>query len=315
MSDILERVRRHFAFSEIEFREYANTAPHRYKTYRIRKRSGGTREISQPSKDLKSIQRFILSECLLRQFEFHECATAYRVGKNITHNVEPHLENPFLLKMDFKDFFPSIRANDFVAYLLGRGIATSEEEATILSKIFFKRSRLGLRLSIGSPGSPSISNALLWEFDGETSSMCDNYGIAYTRYSDDLTFSTDVEGALFKIPRRIARILSKMSRPKLQINFEKTIFSSRKFNRHVTGVTITNEGQMSLGRQTKRRLRSAVFNARHLELEELASLRGYLSFARQIEPNFLERLTQKYPFDMRYILEGGFLSDFDESAG
>ena len=315
MSDILERVRRHFAFSEVELMEYANTAPHRYKTYRIKKRSGGTREISQPSRDLKSIQRFILSEHLLRKFEFHECAMAYRVGRNITHNVKPHLKNPFLLKMDFRDFFPSIRVEDFVTYLLERGMETSETNAMMLGRIFFKRSEFGLRLSIGSPGSPSISNALLWEFDSEASSMCSECGISYTRYSDDLTFSTDIEGALFAVPGKVERILSKISKPKLQVNFEKTVFSSKKFNRHVTGVTITNDRRMSLGRKRKRRLRSAVFNACNLDHKELASLRGYLSFVRQIEPDFLERLTQKYPFQMRHILGTDLLSDFGEGGG
>ena len=301
MSDIVRQIKRHFAFSDREFFRYVRTAPFRYKTYTIPKRSGGFREISQPAKDLKSIQRYVLAKFILPNLEFHECATAYRKKHNIADNARPHLENQFLLKMDFKDFFPSIKAVDFSEYILNRSIVASMDEAVILGRIFFKNTNGELRLSIGSPGSPPISNALMMDFDHQISSMCKSSDISFTRYSDDLTFSSDVKGILFGVPNQVQEVLERMPRPKLLINAEKTKFSSKKFNRHVTGITITNDGLMSLGRETKRMVRSKVFNAPNMQPKELQRLRGYLSYAKQIEPSFVTKLWEKYSTQMILI--------------
>ena len=306
MSEIIKRIKRHFAFSDGEFNSYVNTAPYRYKTYTIPKRSGGYRVISQPSKDLKSVQRFILSEFILPKLELHECATAYREERNIADNARPHLQNQFLLKMDFKNFFPSIRATDFSQYAMATSIVETVQEAEILGLIFFKNTNGDLRLSIGSPGSPPISNALMNNFDHEVSSFCQASGIAFTRYSDDLTFSTNTKGSLFGIPNKIEEVLENLESPKLSINADKTKFSSKKFNRHVTGITITNEGLMSLGRQTKRRVRSEVFNAATMQQKELQRLRGYLSYSKQIDPSFVARLWKKYPEQMTLIEQAAF---------
>lgn len=301
MTSIFHRLQARFAFSDQELMNYINTAPYRYKTYNIPKRSGGVREISQPSRDLKSVQRFVLSEFLLPKLEYHDCATAYREGRNISNNARPHLRHPYLLKMDFQNFFPSIQSSDFTKYLLESSMVEDRVEAVMLSRLFFKYTTDGLRLTIGSPGSPPISNALLMNFDNEVSAMCSNAGVTFTRYSDDLTFSTDIKGALFDIPMQVEELLGRMKNPSLSINPEKTKFSSKKFNRHVTGITISNDGLMSLGRKTKRSVRSKVFNAPSMQPKDLQSLRGYLSFAKQIEPQFIERLIQKYPSQMRMI--------------
>tara|TARA_R110002167_G_scaffold86987_1_gene235329 strand:+ start:24422 stop:25354 length:933 start_codon:yes stop_codon:yes gene_type:complete len=306
MTPIFQLVRQRFSFSEQELISYVNTAPYRYKTYKVKKRSGGTREISQPSRDLKILQRFVLTEFLQERFSYHDCATAYREKISISDNARPHLANPYLLKMDFSDFFPSIRADDFEVFLLEKGICTSEIDATMMSRIFFKRADDDLVLSIGSPGSPSISNAMLMDFDRLVSDLSTEARVAYTRYSDDLTFSTSQKDVLFDFPIQISEILRGLKYPRLFINQKKTVFSSKKFNRHVTGITITNDGRMSLGHERKRKLRTRVFLANELSSGDLAKLRGYLSFVNQIEPEFIRKLSRKYPSQMAVIQSAQF---------
>lgn len=306
MIPIFELVLQRFSFSEQELIAYVNTAPYRYKTYKVKKRSGGTREISQPSRDLKVLQRFVLAEFLHERFSYHDSATAYRAKISISDNARPHLTNPYLLKMDFSDFFPSIRGEDFRDFLLERTICDFEADAMMLSRIFFKRADGDLVLSIGSPGSPSISNAILMDFDILVSKLSAEVGVAYTRYSDDLTFSTSRKDVLFDFPRQIAEILRSLKYPRLFINQQKTVFSSKKFNRHVTGITITNDGEMSLGHDRKRKLRSRVFQANELSSGDLAKLRGYLSFVNQIEPDFLQKLYRKYPSQIALIQSAQF---------
>src|SRR5690349_9067277 len=133
------------------------TAPRRYKVFEIPKRNGGMREIAQPARELKLLQR-VLVEKLLAQLPIHDAARAYRVGMSIRDNAAPHCGGGPILKMDFRDFFPSIRSTDWEAYCAEHNLLTPEDRK-IASAIFFRR-RKGervLRLSIGAPSSPSLS--------------------------------------------------------------------------------------------------------------------------------------------------------------
>lgn len=297
-------ISRKFGLSEGEFTKFIKTCPYRYKTYKIKKRNSiKKREISQPSRALKVVQRFVIKQYLERHLRVHGVAKAYRQDMNITDNAKPHLKNAYLLKMDFANFFPSFTGDDFKRYLLSRSIVDDENEAKFLVLLFFKIDVLGrLRLTIGSPGSPIISNALMYDFDSKVAELCHQHKINYTRYSDDITFSTNERGLLFEWPKKIREIISEQDWPNLSINDAKTVFSSKAHNRHVTGITITNDGQMSVGRSQKRRIRSQVYNSHELDDKLIAVLRGHIAFADQIEPGFQESLRFKYPEQMKAIL-------------
>lgn len=301
---VIDLISRQFSFSPSELIQYAQTCPYRYKTYLIdKRRSPEKRRISQPSKDLKIVQRFIIEAVLEPKLIIHQSAKAYRANTNIVDNARPHLQNRYLLKMDFIDFFPSIIASDFKEMLLRESIVKNDVEALILSLIFFKKEGHRLSLSIGSPGSPIISNSLLFEFDKKVSEMASNEGVSYTRYSDDLTFSTNHRKLLFSWPAKITNLLENINSPSLKVNEDKTVFSSSKYNRHVTGITIANDGTASLGRGKKRALRTRVYKARGLNEKELEKLRGYLAFSNQVEANLYSKLWKKYPDQMAFIFK------------
>lgn len=291
-----------FGFSRSQLEAYVQTCPYRYKTYPIDKRTTGKRWISQPSRDLKAVQRFLLDQVLKPNLKIHRSATAYQLNLNIIDNVRPHLKNSYLLKMDFSDFFPSIKGNDFVQLLLEGEIVSSKQDAVMLEQIFFKRDDGELKLTIGSPGSPIISNAMLYKFDEFVEDECNKQEIKYTRYSDDMAFSTNHKDILFEIPKLVNAAIKSIERPRLKINLDKTIFTSKKFNRHITGITITNEGKQSIGRDRKRLLRAQIFDAFNLSKKELASLRGRLAFAEQVEKGLRVKLELKYPEQMKLIM-------------
>ncbi len=299
---ISELLCKRFGFSQSQLKAYIETCPHRYKTYPIEKRTKGVRWISQPSRDLKAVQRFLLDELLKPKLKIHDSATAYRSKLNIIDNVRPHLKNSYLLKMDFRNFFPSIMGRDFVEFLLEEGIVNSRQDAVNLTKIFFKRDDGDLKLTIGSPGSPIISNALMYKFDEYIENECEERNISYTRYSDDMAFSTNNKGILFEIPNLVNIAINSVKYPRLKINSEKTIYTSKKFNRHITGITISNEGTQSIGRDRKRLLRAQIFDAPNLSNKELVSLRGRLAFAEQVESGLRASLEKKYPKEMNIIM-------------
>lgn len=284
--------------SEAEIIAFLNTAPYRYKEYEILKRDGKKkRTIAQPTSELKTMQSFVV-EKLQKNLPVHSAAMAYRRGVGIKQNANIHSKNEYLLKMDFKDFFHSIKPNDFYRHYKLHCGALAPQEAITFSKLFFwkKKGDPSLKLSIGAPSSPFLSNTLMYSFDVMLAEVCAKSGVTYTRYADDLTLTTNTKNVLFSFPEIVDDICRKIDYPSLTINKEKTVFSSRANNRHITGITINNDGRISLGRDRKRQIRSEIFNFLNgrLSLDEKSSLRGRLAFVRHTEPAFFLSLIKKY---------------------
>jgi RNA-directed DNA polymerase len=294
---ILSSLSKSLSMSTSELYRYINTAPHRYKTYDIPKRNGkGFRKIAQPTPAIKIIQREVI-EKIINGLPFHESCTAYVKKKSIKDNAELHMENSYLLKMDFKDFFPSITPSDLMQHCKKYYENLDETDEFVIPKLFFwKPKGATLRLSIGAPSSPFISNTVMYDFDCLIFEKAKSMGITYSRYADDLTFTTNQQGILFGIPELVKNILLEIDYPKLKINEEKTIFSSKANNRHITGIVITNEGKISLGRDRKRKIKSFVFKCKNGNLNEyeMEYLKGNIAFAKSIEPDFFQSLVKKF---------------------
>lgn len=282
---------------EEELFRFALTMPLRYKKYYIQKRSGGLRLIAQPSKESKFIQRMLIEE-LRPLLPIHKAATAYEKGAGILLNARRHLNSRYLLKMDFKNFFPSITPELFFEIALNHDINFEVIDRAFLEyALFFRATRRSrLRMSIGAPSSPFISNFVMSLFDKNMARHCAERNITYTRYADDLTFTTNEKGALFEIPDVVEAMLKSNCARKIRINSEKTVFSSKKFNRHVTGVVLSNENKLSIGRKRKREIASLINSFKYGALSDDCRMRlkGLIAHAHHIEPDFLARMKEKY---------------------
>src|ERR1700761_334994 len=93
------------------------TASHRYKTYEIKKKTGGVRTISHPARELKLLQLWLVKNIFAR-LPVHDAAFAYRHGRNIHSHASVHAAHNYLLKVDFKEFFPSITSTDVTMLLI-----------------------------------------------------------------------------------------------------------------------------------------------------------------------------------------------------
>ncbi|WP_373940803.1 retron St85 family RNA-directed DNA polymerase [Vibrio chagasii] len=281
-----------------EIRSFSASSPYRYKVYSIAKRNSQERRIiAHPSKELKFIQRIIVS-LLEQQLPIHMAAKAYTKGLSIKDNAQPHAKSKYLLKMDLKDFFPSITPSLFFRECRAHGVEVSKQDAELLEGfLFWKRRRATqLVLSIGAPSSPIVSNFILYRFDTVISEHCNKLGINYSRYADDLTFSTNEKGVLIKFPARVRKELNHLYDGQIKVNLKKTVLSSKAHNRHVTGITLTNDGKLSVGRETKRKLSASIhhFVQRKLSVKEIQKLKGDLAHTAFIEPIFLDRMIKKY---------------------
>lgn len=289
--------------SELKVNAYLQGASGKYKVYKIPKRTTGFRIIAQPAKALKDYQRAFLQ---LYRFPIHECAMAYQKGKSIRDNALAHARNPYLLKTDLEDFFNSITPDVFwqcVERSSASELQFQLADRRYVDQILFwkpiKRSTR-LMLSVGAPSSPVISNFCLYEFDTLIDEYCRDLDIIYTRYADDLTFSCNTREVLKSVPAIIETLLNKLFQKKLRLNRGKTIFSSMAHNRHVTGVTLNNEGRLSLGRERKRFIKHLINQYRYGTIDESdkAYLVGLLAFASHIEPDFILRMNDKYSSEL-----------------
>ena len=287
-----------FMLDDDTIHKFAMTWPHRYKGYSIPKRNGvGSRTIAHPSKELKFFQREIVNY-LDSVYQCHESAFAYVRGRGIKENALSHARNEYILKMDFKNFFPSITPELFFIQARNLSIPIPQRDKSLMRHfLFYKRNRTdSLTLSIGAPSSPIVSNICMHAFDEIVSHESTLKNIKYSRYADDITFSTTDKDILFSIPSLVSETLSTIYQSQIEVNPNKTIFSSKAHCRFVTGVTLTNQGGISIGRERKRIIIAMVhrFILNKLEPKEISKLAGLLAFAKHIEPHFLTRIDLKY---------------------
>lgn len=271
----------------------AASASHEYKRYRVPKRSGGYRTIDHPSRRLKAIQRWILHH-LINRWPVHDAAFAYRRGLNIREHAMSHVNSHFLLRMDFTNFFPSITSADLATYLKTKPTGTEDWEARdfLLLSQLVTRSRV---LTIGAPTSPALSNALCFQLDGQLVDVARGFGATYTRYADDLFFSTRKPEVLNQVASAVQNVVSVLDLPKgLVINADKTRHSSKRGERRVTGLVLSPNETISPGRLRKRRVRSQLHKFELLSASARRQLAGELAYLFSIQPSLENILILKY---------------------
>lgn len=180
----------------------SNHAEKHYKVFKIPKRNGGYRTIYEPDYTLKSIQRNILNNVLNERIT-SSYAKAYKKGLSLVDNATPHLNKKVILKLDIKDFFPSI---DFLKVYKKAFPRNMYPEA--VANLLTNLTTYNNFLPQGTPTSSYISNLVLRSFDIKVGNFCEDRNISYTRYCDDMTFSgsfdtkeviTFIKNALFKV--------------------------------------------------------------------------------------------------------------------
>ena len=172
-----------------------------YSRFRIPKRSGGHRKLASPKPLLRQAQRWILDNLTSRLEPHARIATAWRKGRSVVDNARPHVGKAVVIRVDIRDFFPSIswrrvrRVFSDLGY--SEGIATmlallttdAERTAVMLDgqRRFVAQGQRALPQ--GACTSPSLANFVVLRLDKRVDGLCRSLGFNYTRYADDLTFS------------------------------------------------------------------------------------------------------------------------------
>ncbi|MGP9792033.1 retron St85 family RNA-directed DNA polymerase [Roseinatronobacter sp. NSM] len=303
---LIELLSRTAKIPESKLLSLAESASRRYKIYTIPKRTGGERIIEHPSRELKAIQRWIV-RALINRFPVHESATAYRKGTGIRANAERHRKTKFTNRFDFSNFFPSFSQARVVQYIgeqaTSVGIELSERDLEFIGNIVCRNGKL----TIGAPSSPAITNTMMFEFDRRMHEVCHAKGLVYTRYADDLFVSSFEPGQLDGIEKVIIENKRVVPHLWLKLNHEKTAYLSKKYRRVVTGIVVTPQHTLSIGRERKREIKALIHRwvNQDIDATSLFYLRGLFSFAIDIEPDFELRLIEKYGKKQIDLLRSG----------
>ena len=301
-SELIRRISSDLVMPPSLVRQLMESAPRRYKVYQIPKRSGEMRTIAQPARETKLLQYWLL-ENFLDRVPTHPSATAYRKGIGTKETASRHQHSKVLMKLDFEAFFPSIGLRDLGRHFFEEFPAPlSAEDLRLLRRLLLWRRRGTdwLQLSIGAPTSPAVSNLVMRPFDSAVAGEARRLGLTYTRYADDLVLSGDRVESVRALAQFVVGQLAAMRQPRLRLNDRKTVLVTRGGRRKVLGIVLANDGSLSLGRERKRWLRAAahrlVSNA--LAGEDVATLAGWIAYAFDVEPEFIERLSAHYKVDL-----------------
>ena len=211
-----------------------------YREFSIRKKSGGLRTIASPLPVMRALQDSTV-ELLQPLVVPKGSAHGYRKGRSILTNAQDHVGKRYVLNIDLLDFFPSINFGRVRGVLMAPPFNCGPDAATALAQICC----LGNQLPIGAPTSPLLSNMVCLRLDAHLQRLAKRRGCWYTRYSDDITFSTDRE----RFPRTLAQISSGRTTvgPELRrivnengfaINEAKSRLQSSFGHQEVTGITV-----------------------------------------------------------------------------
>ena len=233
-----------------------------YVSFARPKRNGGWRIIMAPKQRLKKLQRQLLAE-LVEKLPVSDYAHGFRKGRSIATHAQPHVGRAVVMRIDLKDFFPSIHVGRVRGYLLGLGYAypvaatlaalmTEAPRQTVETAEGTYYPPVGSRACPqGAPTSPGLANAIAMKLDHRVAGIARKMGFAYTRYADDLTFSGDDHGAVKALYAQVARIVKEEG---FTVNAEKTLVMRRGSRQQVTGVTVNQIAGLS--RNERRRLRA-----------------------------------------------------------
>lgn len=166
------------------------TQTRQYKAFTIPKKSGGVREICAPVTAIKIIQQKLNSilqnlykNIYTKKFSVH----GFIYGKSVRTNAQSHVRKEYVFNIDLLDFFPSINFGRVRGMFMAHPYRLPPKVATVLAQICCFNNQLPQ----GAPTSPIISNMICARIDDELYGFARGFECKYTRYADDITFSTN----------------------------------------------------------------------------------------------------------------------------
>lgn len=217
-----------------------------YYNFSIPKKCGGYRVINSPTFELKAIQKR-LADILYNEYDFLETQHGFVKGRSCVTNAQKHLNKRYVFNIDIENFFGNIHFGRVRGMFMSDPFKFSSIVATFLAKLVCYEGSLPQ----GAPTSPVISNIICFTMDLELKRLANNNKCVYTRYADDITFSSNSEKFSEKIATykddkiyvsdKVLEILSGGYKSGFKINDKKTKLSRKNFRQEVTGIKVNEK--------------------------------------------------------------------------
>ena len=241
----------------------------RHYHYRVlAKQFGAIRLIEAPKPNLKQLQRRILAR-ILYAIPPHPSAHGFVRGRSIRTFVATHVGQRVVLRMDLRDFFPSIGAARIQAFFrtagypepvadLLTGICTNVAPRDLWRELGDSRALYARpHLPQGAPTSPALANVCAYQMDCRLTGLARSAGAAYTRYADDLAFSggAEFERSVERFAVHVAAIAGEEG---FRVNHRKTRVMRAGVRQHLAGL-VTNR-RINIRRDDYDRLKATLIN-------------------------------------------------------
>ncbi|MDW5548754.1 retron St85 family RNA-directed DNA polymerase [Methanosarcina sp.] len=271
----------HLQISPRQVRFFLSNKEKAYKTFEVSKKCGGLREINAPKKEMKFVQRWILDN-ILYKLKVSDYAHGFIPEKTMYTNAKVHVNKDFVLGVDIKDFFPSIKYKSVERVFKSAGYNSR------IAKDFANLCTYHNKLPQGAPTSPMLANLVSLNLDKNIAKYCLTKNLDYSRYADDITVSGSHKISMHK--ENIIRIIEQDG---FKVNYEKVRILSKGSRQKVTGLIVNDK--ISIGTRRKKTLRAIVHNilvkgpvSQNKNNDPFFRERifGHLAFAKSIEPEF-----------------------------
>lgn len=283
-----------------------------YKSFEIPKKAGGTRVIDSPNKQLKRIQRQLGKKI----YDIHKnyidqkriasnISHGFETGKGIITNARIHKNKKYLLNIDIANFFSSINFGRVQGYFnKSQEFMFSKEVSTIISQLVC----YAKKLPQGAPTSPIISNLIFNIVDLRILSLAKKYRLSYTRYADDMSFSTNNRAFKTDHIEFIKELKVLLKNSGFDINESKTRLEYYSSRQEVTGLTVNKK--INAHRKFIKQTRAMVDQLLKTDSFKIdgvigtqEQLEGRLAFINQLDwyNNDLESESKKNKGNKKYI--------------
>ncbi len=215
----------------------------KYIEFEVPKKNGKTRKILAPTVDLKIIQRKLA--CLLSNcYEFLDVQHGFIKNRSCVTNANKHVGKRFILNIDLENFFDTIHFGRIQGLFMNKPFNFNKHLATFIAMLVCENGKLPQ----GAPTSPVLSNIICYKMDKELEYLARKNRCSYSRYADDITFSTNSD----KFPLQIAymqfdevvlsdkllQIINGGYENGFKVNSSKTKLSRKMMRQEVTGIVV-----------------------------------------------------------------------------
>jgi RNA-directed DNA polymerase len=214
-------------------------------------------------------------------------------NKSIITNANAHVGKKFVLNLDINDFFGSITSKHIYKVFRNSPFNFPEQLAAATSLLCTYNEKLPQ----GAPTSPVLSNFVFRQFDEKVFNFCQEFNITYSRYADDLTFSTnELAFEITATTTFINQIEKYLSKGNFKLNEEKICLRTDKQKQIVTGIKVNKK--LNLERHYKKQVRAMLHDYKKNGLEKAAEkyFTKWLPSEKVDAIKFLEILKGKLAF-------------------